>query len=76
MVYHVWPALLEGDTVILKGEAATRRGALVCGGHSEKIYLNSIHTSHDILHRKEEKTYIKKVEFLWIFLLMLFNKFY
>uniref|UniRef100_A0A8C2H417 Mitochondria-eating protein n=1 Tax=Cyprinus carpio TaxID=7962 RepID=A0A8C2H417_CYPCA len=28
VAYHVWPALLEGDTVILKGEAVTRRGAL------------------------------------------------
>lgn len=55
----MWPALLEGDAVILKGEAVTRRGALVCGGHLEKSKQNSIHTSHDILilHRKvgEEK---------------------
>ncbi|RXN15184.1 mitochondria-eating isoform X2 [Labeo rohita] len=28
VAYHVWPALLEGDAVILKGEAVTRRGAL------------------------------------------------
>ncbi|XP_010870505.2 mitochondria-eating protein isoform X1 [Esox lucius] len=28
VVYHVWPALLEGDAVIVKGEAVTRRGAL------------------------------------------------
>ncbi|KPP56484.1 hypothetical protein Z043_125891 [Scleropages formosus] len=26
---HVWPALMEGDTVIMKGEVITRRGALV-----------------------------------------------
>ncbi|XP_018588575.1 mitochondria-eating protein isoform X1 [Scleropages formosus] len=25
---HVWPALMEGDTVIMKGEVITRRGAL------------------------------------------------
>ncbi|XP_030628739.1 mitochondria-eating protein [Chanos chanos] len=28
VVYHVWPALMEGDTVVMKGEAVTRRGAL------------------------------------------------
>ncbi|KAJ7986505.1 hypothetical protein DPEC_G00340570 [Dallia pectoralis] len=28
VVYHVWPALVEGDSVIVKGEAVTRRGAL------------------------------------------------
>lgn len=59
VAYHVWPALLEGDTVILKGEAVTRRGALVCGGYSEKINLNSIHTSHYIhTHKKKKKKYI------------------
>ncbi|XP_041913997.1 mitochondria-eating protein isoform X1 [Alosa sapidissima] len=29
VVYHVWPALVEDDAVIVKGEAVTRRGALV-----------------------------------------------
>ncbi|KAM9435539.1 mitochondria-eating protein [Clarias gariepinus] len=28
VAYHVWPALMEGDSVIMKGEAVTRRGAL------------------------------------------------
>ncbi|KAK2513693.1 Spata18 [Columba guinea] len=28
VAYHVWPALMEKDVVILKGEAVTRRGAL------------------------------------------------
>lgn len=28
VVYHVWPAMIEGDTVIVKGEAFTKRGAL------------------------------------------------
>ncbi|XP_036378783.1 mitochondria-eating protein [Megalops cyprinoides] len=28
VAYHVWPALMEGDTVLVKGEAVTRRGAL------------------------------------------------
>ncbi|XP_056133888.1 mitochondria-eating protein [Lampris incognitus] len=28
VAYHVWPALIEGDAVIVKGEAVTRRGAL------------------------------------------------
>lgn len=35
VAYHVWPTLVEGDTVILKGEAVTKRGALVCQGHLE-----------------------------------------
>ncbi|XP_054846176.1 mitochondria-eating protein isoform X2 [Eublepharis macularius] len=28
VAYHVWPALMENDSVIVKGEAVTRRGAL------------------------------------------------
>ncbi|OPJ71117.1 mitochondria-eating protein isoform A [Patagioenas fasciata monilis] len=28
VAYHVWPALMEKDVVILKGEAVTKRGAL------------------------------------------------
>ncbi|XP_019382102.1 PREDICTED: mitochondria-eating protein isoform X1 [Gavialis gangeticus] len=28
VAYHVWPALLENDTIIVKGEAVTKRGAL------------------------------------------------
>ncbi|RXM30347.1 Mitochondria-eating protein [Acipenser ruthenus] len=28
VAYHVWPALMEGDNVIVKGEAFTKRGAL------------------------------------------------
>ncbi|KAM8744867.1 mitochondria-eating protein isoform 1-T1 [Acanthopagrus schlegelii] len=28
VMHHVWPALMEGDAVIVKGEAVTRRGAL------------------------------------------------
>lgn len=27
--YHVWPALMEIDNVIMKGEAVTKRGAFV-----------------------------------------------
>ncbi|KAF1386148.1 hypothetical protein PFLUV_G00115150 [Perca fluviatilis] len=27
VMYHVWPALVEGDVVVVKGEAVTRRGA-------------------------------------------------
>uniref|UniRef100_A0A669PM51 Mitochondria-eating protein n=1 Tax=Phasianus colchicus TaxID=9054 RepID=A0A669PM51_PHACC len=30
VAYHVWPALMENDVVIVKGEAVTKRGALVC----------------------------------------------
>ncbi|KAM4710297.1 mitochondria-eating protein [Discoglossus pictus] len=32
--YHVWPALMEDDTVIVKGEAITKRGALWCSTKS------------------------------------------
>ncbi|KAJ8397508.1 hypothetical protein AAFF_G00437840 [Aldrovandia affinis] len=28
VVYHVWPALMEDDTIIMKGEAVTKRGSL------------------------------------------------
>ncbi|XP_058493630.1 mitochondria-eating protein [Solea solea] len=28
VMYHVWPALMEGTNVIVKGEAVTRRGAV------------------------------------------------
>ncbi|XP_013914633.1 PREDICTED: mitochondria-eating protein [Thamnophis sirtalis] len=28
VAYHIWPALLEEDSVIVKGEAVTKRGAL------------------------------------------------
>lgn len=27
--YHVWPALVEGDMVLIKGEAVTKRAAVV-----------------------------------------------
>ncbi|XP_077964939.1 LOW QUALITY PROTEIN: mitochondria-eating protein [Gasterosteus aculeatus] len=27
VMYHVWPALVEGDAVVVKGEAVTRQGA-------------------------------------------------
>uniref|UniRef100_A0A8C0IRA9 Mitochondria-eating protein n=1 Tax=Chelonoidis abingdonii TaxID=106734 RepID=A0A8C0IRA9_CHEAB len=29
VVYHVWPALMENDSIIVKGEAVSKRGALV-----------------------------------------------
>uniref|UniRef100_A0A452T5P1 Mitochondria-eating protein n=1 Tax=Ursus maritimus TaxID=29073 RepID=A0A452T5P1_URSMA len=29
VLYHVWPALMENDCVIMKGEAVTKRGAFV-----------------------------------------------
>ncbi|XP_054483511.1 LOW QUALITY PROTEIN: mitochondria-eating protein-like [Anoplopoma fimbria] len=28
VMYHVWPSLVEGDAVVVKGEAVTRRGAV------------------------------------------------
>ncbi|KAM4739196.1 mitochondria-eating protein [Anableps anableps] len=28
VIYHVWPALVEGNTVVVKGEAVTKRGGL------------------------------------------------
>ncbi|XP_030047232.1 mitochondria-eating protein isoform X2 [Microcaecilia unicolor] len=35
VVYHVWPALMENDCVIMKGEALTKRGALWSPGRSK-----------------------------------------
>uniref|UniRef100_A0A665TH59 Mitochondria-eating protein n=1 Tax=Echeneis naucrates TaxID=173247 RepID=A0A665TH59_ECHNA len=34
VMYHVWPALVEGSAVIVKGEAVTRRGALMSRSRS------------------------------------------
>ncbi|XP_064916943.1 mitochondria-eating protein isoform X2 [Columba livia] len=34
VAYHVWPALMEKDVVILKGEAVTKRGALLSRSRS------------------------------------------
>ncbi|XP_061848868.1 mitochondria-eating protein isoform X2 [Colius striatus] len=34
VAYHVWPALMENDVVLVKGEAVTKRGALLCRSHS------------------------------------------
>ncbi len=28
VAYHVWPALMEDSSVLIKGEATTRRGAV------------------------------------------------
>lgn len=33
VMYHVWPALVEGNAVIVKGEALTSRGAPVLTYH-------------------------------------------
>uniref|UniRef100_H3DJW7 Mitochondria-eating protein n=1 Tax=Tetraodon nigroviridis TaxID=99883 RepID=H3DJW7_TETNG len=35
--YHVWPALVEGDVVLIKGEAVTKRAALWNRGRSRSI---------------------------------------
>ncbi|KAM6402022.1 mitochondria-eating protein isoform 2-T3 [Pluvialis apricaria] len=34
VAYHVWPALMENDLVIVKGEAVTKRGALLSRSRS------------------------------------------
>uniref|UniRef100_A0A2K6FWS6 Mitochondria-eating protein n=1 Tax=Propithecus coquereli TaxID=379532 RepID=A0A2K6FWS6_PROCO len=34
VLYHVWPALMENDCVIMKGEAVTRRGAFISRSRS------------------------------------------
>lgn len=36
----MWPALMENDVVIVKGEAVTKRGALVCTFLEECIKRN------------------------------------
>nr|XP_033801537.1 mitochondria-eating protein isoform X2 [Geotrypetes seraphini] len=35
VVYHVWPALIEDDCVVMKGEAVTKRGSLWSPGRSK-----------------------------------------
>ncbi|XP_015249788.1 PREDICTED: mitochondria-eating protein [Cyprinodon variegatus] len=35
--YHVWPALVEGNTVVVKGEAVTRRAALWSRSRSRSV---------------------------------------
>ncbi|KAM4629072.1 mitochondria-eating protein [Polymixia lowei] len=42
VVYHVWPALVEGDSVIVKGEAVTRRGALWRSRSSSPVRSRSV----------------------------------
>ncbi|XP_074524718.1 mitochondria-eating protein [Halichoeres trimaculatus] len=37
VMYHVWPALMEGDVVLVKGEAVTRRGALWSRSRSRSV---------------------------------------
>ncbi|XP_072244833.1 mitochondria-eating protein [Leuresthes tenuis] len=37
VMYHVWPALVEGNIVIVKGEAVTRRGALWSRSRSRSV---------------------------------------
>uniref|UniRef100_UPI0037E858BE mitochondria-eating protein n=1 Tax=Semicossyphus pulcher TaxID=241346 RepID=UPI0037E858BE len=37
VMYHVWPALVEGDVVLVKGEAVTRRGVLWSRSRSRSV---------------------------------------
>ena len=44
VLYHVWPALMEADVILVKGEAVTRRGALVrtqthTHTHTRSLYM-------------------------------------
>ncbi|XP_010209714.1 PREDICTED: mitochondria-eating protein [Tinamus guttatus] len=45
VAHHVWPALLENDTVIVKGEAVTKRGVLWSSGSRSRSRSRSRSTS-------------------------------
>ncbi|KAM9236367.1 mitochondria-eating protein [Leptosomus discolor] len=45
VAYHVWPALMENDVVIVKGEAVTKRGALWSHGSRSRSRSRSRSTS-------------------------------
>ncbi|EMP25094.1 Mitochondria-eating protein [Chelonia mydas] len=40
VVYHVWPALMENDSIIVKGEAVSKRGALTNTAVTLKPVMN------------------------------------
>ncbi|XP_072108819.1 mitochondria-eating protein isoform X1 [Mobula birostris] len=44
VVYHIWPALVENDTVVAKGEAFTKRGALWAPSKSRSKSSSPVHS--------------------------------
>lgn len=52
VAYHVWPALMEEDSVIVKGEAVTRRGALV------RALLEILRFEHIWLYPKQKCSFV------------------
>ncbi|XP_059845169.1 mitochondria-eating protein isoform X5 [Hypanus sabinus] len=44
VVYHIWPALVENDTVVAKGEAFTKRGALWAPSKSRSRSSSPVHS--------------------------------
>ncbi|XP_061848869.1 mitochondria-eating protein isoform X3 [Colius striatus] len=53
VAYHVWPALMENDVVLVKGEAVTKRGALWSGRSRSRSRSRSLSrsTSPLLCHR-------------------------
>ncbi|KAK9399150.1 mitochondria-eating protein [Crotalus adamanteus] len=41
VAYHVWPALMEEDSVVVKGEAVTKRGALLSSRSRNRSHSRS-----------------------------------
>ncbi|XP_066489009.1 mitochondria-eating protein [Tiliqua scincoides] len=52
VAYHVWPALMEDDSVIVKGEAVTRRGALWSQRSRGRSQSRSRSRSHNCRHSR------------------------
>nr|XP_014345477.1 PREDICTED: mitochondria-eating protein-like [Latimeria chalumnae] len=44
IAYHVWPALTKGNSVLLKGEAVTRRGARLSPRPSRSRSISPVHS--------------------------------
>ncbi|OWK13795.1 hypothetical protein Celaphus_00017507, partial [Cervus elaphus hippelaphus] len=51
--YHVWPALMENDCVIMKGEAVTKRGAFVRGIQCDLLFWRIWSFSYSFAQWKE-----------------------
>ncbi|XP_068448846.1 mitochondria-eating protein isoform X2 [Clinocottus analis] len=49
VMYHVWPALMEGDAVLVKGEAVTRRGAVWSRSRSSPVRSRSLSPARSLV---------------------------
>lgn len=58
--YHVWPALMENDCVIMKGEAVTKRGAFVRWPCIVTVHPQSLLHKFETIYKPKES--IKEVD--------------